>query len=130
MNLLIAGVLFPALLCLGAHAQVSGGTVSGIVTSAGQAALPNARVTLGNVATGVARVVTTDAVGLYTSPNLEPGTYEITIEAPGFFTQVRTEIAVAVGALLTVNVEMQAGDPKQVNRGRFPQFPKTRRPRP
>jgi hypothetical protein len=115
--LLLAGVLACAnLLCVRANAQVSGGTISGAVTSASQAAVPNARVTLREVATGVTRLVTTDAAGFYTSPNLTPGTYEMTVEASGFSTQARTNVAVAVGAKLVVNVGMQAGDPKEVIR--------------
>src|SRR5262249_6082032 len=69
-----------------------------------------------NMATGVARVVATGGRGLYTSPNLEPGTYEMTVEASGFTTQVRTNIAVTVGAKLVVNVAMQPGDAGQVTR--------------
>src|ERR1700693_5133867 len=119
--LLLAGLLaFPDLLGVRANAQVSGGTISGTVTGATQLAMPNARVTLKNVATGAARAVTTGAGGLYTSPNLEPGTYEMTVEASGFSTQVRTGIAVAVGAKLVVNVAMQAGEPREVIREALP----------
>src|SRR6266853_3012651 len=115
--LLLAGLLaFPNLLGVRANAQVAGGTISGVVTGATQLAMPNARVTLKNVATGAARAVTTGAEGLYTSPNLEPGTYEMTVEASGFSTQVRTGIAVAVGAKLVVNVAMQVGEPAEVIR--------------
>jgi len=115
--LLAAGLLaFPDLLCVRANAQVSGGAISGAVTNASQAAVPNARVTLRDAATGVTRAVTTRAGGLYTFPNLAPGTYEITVEASGFSTQIRTNIAVAVGAKPVVNVAMRAGDPKEVIR--------------
>src|ERR1700674_1277582 len=121
MILLLAGLLvFPDLLGVRANAQVSGGTISGTVTGATQLAMPNARVTLKNVATGVARVVTTGAGGSYTSPNLEPGAYEITVEASGFSTQVRTGIAVAVGAKLVVNVAMQTGESSEVIREPVP----------
>src|SRR5713101_3397389 len=115
MILLLAGLLadlwfFPA------HAQVSGGALSGAVTNTSQVAMPGVRVTLKNAATGVARVVTTGAGGLYTSPNLDPGTYEMRVEASGFTTPVRTGITVTVGAKLVVNVTMRAGDPKEVIR--------------
>jgi hypothetical protein len=103
------------LICAGANAQVAGGVLSGFVTAA-QRAMPNARVTIRNVATGVERVATTNDGGLYTVPNLVPGTYEMTVDAAGFSTQVRTDIALAVGAKLVVNVTMQQGDPKEVIR--------------
>jgi len=114
--LLLAGLLACAnLLCVQADAQVSGGTLSGAVGTA-DLALPNVRVTLKNVSTGAERVVTTGAGGLYTFPNLTPGTYEMAVDTMGFSTQVRTNITIAVGAKLVVNVAMQSGDPTEVNR--------------
>src|SRR6478736_3205774 len=124
MILLLAGWLaLPGLLAVRANAQVAGGTISGAVTTGSQLAMPNARVTLKEVATGVSRAVTTGARGLYTTPNLEPGTYEMTVEASGFSTQVRTGIAVAVGAKLVVNVAMQMGESSQVIREALPAVP-------
>ncbi|PYR95812.1 MAG: TonB-dependent receptor, partial [Acidobacteria bacterium] len=117
MALLAAGVLaFSSVLCIGLNAQVSGGVLSGTVMDASQAAIPNVRVTLTNVATGVARAVATDATGLYTVPDLLPGSYEMTATALGFTTQVRTDITVNLGARPVLNVVMQAGDSNLVVR--------------
>jgi hypothetical protein len=117
--LLLAGMLACANLpATRARAQVAGGSLSGAVT-ASQQTVPNARVTLKNVATGVEREVRTGDGGLYTAPNLATGPYEIAVAAPGFRTQVRTGIPVAVGANLVVNIAMQEGDPKEVVREAF-----------
>src|SRR3989454_7730662 len=117
MVLLVAGLLaFFNLLSIGLNAQVSGGVLSGTVTDASQAAIPNVRVTLTNLATGVARAVATDATGLYTVPDLLPGSYEMTATALGFTTQVRTDITVNLGARPMLNVVMQAGDSNLVVR--------------
>src|SRR3989475_9787442 len=117
MALLAAGVLaFSSVLCVGLNAQVSAGFLSGTVMDASQAAIPNVRVTLTNVATGVARAVATDATGCYTVPDLLPGSYDMTAAASGFTTQARTDITVDLGASLVLNVVMQAGDPTQVVR--------------
>ncbi|PYS25468.1 MAG: hypothetical protein DMG11_22795, partial [Acidobacteria bacterium] len=117
MIFLIAGLLaFCNLLSPSLSAQVSGGTLSGTVTDASRAAIPNVRVTLTNVATAVARVVATDAAGFYTVPDVLPGSYEMSAASPGFATQVRTDITVNVGASLVLNMVMQAGDPNQVVR--------------
>src|SRR5437016_8821797 len=117
MALLAAGVLaFSSVLCIGLNAQVSGGVLSGTVMDASQAAIPNVRVTLTNVATGVARALATDATGLYTVPDLLPGSYEMTATALGFTTQVRTDITVNLGARPVLNVVMQAGDSNLVVR--------------
>ena len=114
-RILTALLAFTSLLRVGADAQGAGGTLSGAITNV-DLALPSARVTLKNVSTAVERTVTTRAGGLYTFPNLAPGTYEMTVSATGFSTQVRTNIVVAVGAKLVVNVGMQMGDPKEVAR--------------
>src|SRR2546422_877251 len=117
MVFLVAGLLaFSSVLCVGLNAQVSGGVLSGTVMDASQAAIPNVRVTLTNVATGVARAVATDATGSYTVPDLLPGSYDMTAAASGFTTQARTDITVDLGASLVLNVVMQAGDPTQVVR--------------
>ena len=117
MVFLVAALLaFSSVLCVGLNAQVSGGVLSGTVMDASQAAIPNVRVTLTNVATGVARAVATDATGSYTVPDLLPGSYDMTAAASGFTTQARTDITVDLGASLVLNVVMQAGDPTQVVR--------------
>jgi len=125
-KLLLAGLLaFTNLLSIRVNAQVAGGAISGNVAVDSGAGILNARATLKNVATGVERVVTTDARGLYTSANLVPGTYELTFEAEGFTTQVRTNAVVTVGAKLVVNVLMQTGDPTQVTRETLSAIPES-----
>src|SRR5262245_33075923 len=117
MIFLVAGVLaFSNILCVSLNAQVSGGSLSGTVTDTSQAAIPDAQVTLINMNTSVVRTVATDAAGFYTAPDLLPGSYEMTASAPGFTTQVRTGIAVNVGASVVFNVAMQTGDPARVVR--------------
>ncbi|HLI29486.1 MAG TPA: TonB-dependent receptor, partial [Terriglobia bacterium] len=96
--------------------QVSGGTVSGSVTSISGAAMPNVKVSISNLGTGVSRAAKTDARGFYTLPDLTPGTYVMTVSAAGFVTQVRTGITVTVGAKLVLNITMQPGNPQQVVR--------------
>ncbi|PYU22145.1 MAG: hypothetical protein DMG30_15780, partial [Acidobacteria bacterium] len=48
------------------YAQVVGTTLSGTVTDASGAAVPNAQVSIKNTATAVTRGVTADSVGFYT----------------------------------------------------------------
>src|SRR5438046_2251683 len=117
MVFLIAGLLaFSNVLYVGLSPQVSDGVLSGTVTDASRAAIPNARLTLLNMATGVERRVATDYIGFYTAPDLLPGSYEMTAAAEGFTTQVRTGIMVDVGASLVFNIMMQPGDPTRVVR--------------
>src|SRR5262245_10494297 len=95
LGLLVASLLaFSTLPGLRLTAQVSGGSLSGTVTDASQTAIPDVRITLTNVATGMARTVATNPAGLYTVPNHLPGSYDMTATAPGFTTEVRTDITV------------------------------------
>jgi hypothetical protein len=91
------------------YAQVIGATLSGTVLDTSGAAIPNAKLSIRNTATGVTRDVTTDSVGFYSAPNILPGNYEITTSATGFSTRVQTGITLAVGAQQVLNITMQIG---------------------
>src|SRR6266481_2138592 len=91
------------------YAQVAGATLSGTATDASGAAVPNAKVSIKNTATGVIREVTTDSAGFYSAPNLLPGTYEITAVAPGFSTYREKGLTLTVGALRSVNISLRIG---------------------
>jgi hypothetical protein len=91
------------------HAQVSGATMTGTVSDASGAIIPNAQISIKNVATGEVRTVTTNAAGFYTSPNLLPGSYEVTASAQGFSTEVRSGITLTVGAQQVLNMSMRVG---------------------
>jgi len=86
-----------------AAAQVLYGSLTGNVTDASHAVLPGARVEALNVNTGVARQVTADAKGVYVFPELLPGTYKVTVSAPGF------------AAVETDNVHIDANTERRVD---------------
>src|ERR1700738_5586610 len=65
------------------YAQVAGANLSGTVTDASGAGVPNATVSIRNTATGIVRDITTDSDGFYSAPNLLPGVYDVTATAPG-----------------------------------------------
>jgi hypothetical protein len=94
---------------LSIRAQVAGGTLSGTVTDKSGAVIPNAQISIRNVATGLLRNNATDSAGFYAAPNLLAGAYEITISCPGFATQVRTGINLTVGAQQVLNISMEVG---------------------
>src|SRR3954468_17179968 len=76
----------------------------GLVTDQTGAALPGATVTLLNPSTGIKAVKQTDNSGLYVFDYVEPGTYSITVEAPGFGRYVQENIGVQSAGDITVNV--------------------------
>ena len=79
-------------------AQVVGGTLSGTVSDQSGGVVPQAGISIKNVATGITRTSTTSAAGFYSVPNLLPGSYEITASAMGFSTEVQKGITLTVGA--------------------------------
>jgi hypothetical protein len=107
--LLLVILVLTSLIADVVYAQVVGGTLSGTVTDQSGAVIPTAKVSIKNVATGVTTSVTADAAGFYTAPNLLPGTYDVTTEAPGFSTQVQTGITLTVGTSQALNISLQVG---------------------
>jgi hypothetical protein len=89
--------------------QVAGGSVSGTVTDSGGAVIPNAKVEILHITTGVVRTETTTARGSYSSPNLPIGEYDITVSAPGFQTAKAEKIKVGVGAELVIDLKLPVG---------------------
>ncbi|MCU0239915.1 MAG: TonB-dependent receptor, partial [Pyrinomonadaceae bacterium] len=67
-----------------AIAQGETGQISGTVTDANGAVVPNASVTAKSVTTGFSRSTTTNDSGYFALVNLQPSKYEITIKASNF----------------------------------------------
>ena len=78
-------------------AQTVTATIQGTVMDTGGAAVPSAKVTVRNTATGATRILTADAGGRYTAPNLQPGPYLLLVEAPGFASKTFSNITLSVG---------------------------------
>jgi len=102
---LVFGSFFGAI----AMAQVTTGTISGTVSDSTGAVLPGAVVNLKSVEKGISRTVTTNEGGRYRAPELALGSYEITAEAAGFQTVVRSGITLTVGREAVVDFTLQVG---------------------
>jgi len=100
---LLALAITPAL------AQKFTGDIEGNVTDSSGAVLPGATVTVRSIATGTTRTTTTSDIGAYRVPNLDVGTYEVTMEARGFKTQVG-RVVIASNAIASLNFTMQVGE--------------------
>lgn len=90
-----------------AQSNISG-DVTGTVTDASGAALPNAQVTVTSLEKGQAKTVVTDHVGDYRVPLLSPGKYEVKVSAKGFDTGV-VQVTVAAGTITPVNIALSIG---------------------
>ncbi len=86
--LLMCGICFSA----PASAQVAGGTLSGTITDPSDKLVPQAQVSIINVATGITTTVTTNTDGFYIAPNLLPGEYQVTVSAKGFPSEPRRSL--------------------------------------
>ena len=95
------------------HAQVVGGTISGVVTDPAGALLPGAAVVLQNEETSSQRRLATDSGGAYAAPSIPVGRYTVTVTHDGFAPQVRTGINLTVGQAIRVDVALAAGEVAQ-----------------
>ncbi|MGB9067860.1 MAG: carboxypeptidase regulatory-like domain-containing protein [Candidatus Acidiferrales bacterium] len=89
--------------------QVAGSTLSGAVRDSSGAAIPQAQVSIKNVATGVVTAIVSNANGLYSAPNLLPGSYQMSASAPGFAMEVQTGITLTVGGQQVLDFTLQVG---------------------
>jgi len=94
-------------------AQVAGATVSGTVTDASGAIVPQAQISIKNMRTGISTSVTSNSDGFYTVPNVLPGTYQAAASAPGFATMTQSGVTLDVGAQQVLNFKLQVGQISQ-----------------
>jgi hypothetical protein len=97
-----------------AQARSSSADITGVVRDPGRAVVRRATVKATNMATGLTRSAISDTNGAYRIPLLPPGVYEVKIEVNGFSTQIKKEITLTVGQVLTLNFDLALGSPKVV----------------
>ncbi len=112
-TLSLAALSLCAILIPPAVAQTYRGTIRGLVTDQSAAVLPGAAVTLTNVNTGVKSVKETDKDGLYVFDYVDPGTYRVAVDAPGFGNFLQENVAVQSGGDVTVNASLNPGTLQQ-----------------
>lgn len=85
------------------------GTITGQVTDPSGAVVVGANVTATDVTTKFATKATTNAAGQYSIPLLTPDTYTVTVAATGFRQEERTNIVLAAGKTVNVDVALKTG---------------------
>jgi hypothetical protein len=91
------------LFVLPANAQNSSATISGSVVDKSSAVVPGAEVKLVNQATGVVVTTHTNANGDFVFPDVQPGTFNATVQAAGF------KALEKVGLVLNASQNLSAG---------------------
>lgn len=90
-----------------AQSQATTGVIEGTVADESGAVLPGASVTIKNTGTNFERVVTTDADGRFRGLLLPLGPYRVSTAMPGFSTQVREGLDLAVGQTINLAISMK-----------------------
>jgi hypothetical protein len=100
---LLAGLLVcvAGLLSGGSVASAQGvgasADLTGTVTDPSGANVPNAKVTALDIGKGLQRTVVTDEHGFYRLPGLAPANYKLSVEHPGFQTEIVPSLSLTVG---------------------------------
>lgn len=105
----LAFIVATLLFSTAVNAQVIYGSITGTVTDATNAAVPNVTVTVTNQANGLTRSVTTGGAGDYLVPNLQAGPYTVEVKAFGAFggyTQKDVPLVVSQEARVNISLEL------------------------
>ena len=92
-----------------ARAQVVNGAFTGEVTDQTGAVLPGAVVTATNEGTNVSVSQPANAAGIYTIPNLQPGSYTLKAEAKGFKIFVNSHVELITGYTQRADFKLEVG---------------------
>ncbi|HWN98453.1 MAG TPA: carboxypeptidase regulatory-like domain-containing protein, partial [Blastocatellia bacterium] len=91
-----------------ALAQNATGALKGTVKDPQDALVTNAVAIAKNTATGAARKLNAGSDGVFVFENLQPGEYEVKVEAPGFSALIKT-LTVQVGGTTATDFELNIG---------------------
>ena len=96
-------------LCLprAADAQVLYGTLTGNVSDATGGVAVGAKVEAVNVGTNVVKTATTDDRGVYLFSDLQPGVYDVTIDAHGFDLLTRKDLRIDANTVRRLDAELR-----------------------
>src|SRR5690348_17836293 len=89
------------------------GTVIGVITDPSGAVVPHAPITLTDQATQQVRATLTNGSGRYSFVGVVPGTYTVTVKAPGFQAAQQSNLAVEVGRSYTISLKLKVGETSQ-----------------
>ena len=93
-----------------ALAQITGqGAVSGTVTDPDGLSIPGAKIDVSNIATNVVISRTATSSGYYVVSPLPPGTYTVTVSAPGFSQLLQENVNVDALQTTTFNPKLKLG---------------------
>ncbi|HEX6186589.1 MAG TPA: TonB-dependent receptor [Pyrinomonadaceae bacterium] len=93
-----------------ASGQVTTGTINGSVQDQQEAVVAGATVTIRNKETGAERTATTSESGAFIFPQVQPGSYMLTVEARGFKRTLVPDVIVQIGQAAGLNLTLETGE--------------------
>ncbi len=109
MKRLLALHLFIFSAMLFGQADANKGQINGTVLDPKQALVPNAKINIKNVNTNAARQLTSGPDGEFRAVLLDPGQYDVTVEASGFATAELKGVVVSAGSAVRLPVLLTLG---------------------
>ncbi len=95
--------------CVPSLAQSTAGRILGTVTDQSTAAVRGASVAITDLNRGTSRTLATDEAGAYVAADLTPGSYKIHVEAKGFKSAERPNVAIEVATDVRADFVLQPG---------------------
>jgi hypothetical protein len=89
------------------------GTIRGTVTDPSGGVVPNAKVTITDLATGITREVVTNGEGDYEASALRSGSYKVAVSSPGFAAYEITSITLNAGDVLRADAHLTTATASQ-----------------
>src|SRR5919201_1745623 len=88
-------------------------SISGVIHDPTGAVIPGVTVTVTNPATNFVRSAISNEAGVYNFPSLQPGTYNIKVELPGFRTIEQKDVELQVQQSARIDFTLQVGEVSQ-----------------
>jgi hypothetical protein len=111
----LISIIIVAMVCIWTVQGQSGtsSAISGTITDSSGALVPNAAVTATDTDTKAIRTGRTDASGHYLFSQVNPGTYQISVQVPGFAVAASAPTPVGVGRNVALNFSLSTATTRQ-----------------
>ncbi|MGH9520544.1 MAG: carboxypeptidase regulatory-like domain-containing protein, partial [Terriglobales bacterium] len=109
LSLSVTSLALLLCVCVAPAQTASSGTVVGTVSDSSGAVIPGAHLELKNNATNLTQRQSTNLTGAYVFSSVLPGTYTLTVIAPGFQKSVINSLAVQVNKSFSINPKLTIG---------------------
>src|SRR5882724_7197031 len=114
LRILMAALFVMTFAALLSAQSTTDGAIGGTIFDGNGAVIPKAQVLVRNNGTNAEQTVTTDDSGSYRVIKLQPGSYTVSVNHPGFSAYKAEQVIVGVGAVTEVSPHLQVGTATQV----------------